>query len=97
MKLPNEEATKEFNRLIRIAFVGLGILVIAILAGVLLSRRLSRNITRFTDAALALSRLDLADVPRLPPSRFRELDSAGAAFNTMTDALRWFETYQPVD
>jgi class 3 adenylate cyclase len=46
-------------------------------------------------AARRIKDLSLQDAPTLPPSRIREMNDAGQAFNAMVTTLRWFETYVP--
>ena len=77
------------------AAVGGGALAAALAVALVLSRRIARPIARFAEAAGRVGRLELADLPELPPSRLRELDDQASAFNAMLGGLRWFEVYVP--
>ncbi|MCK6450758.1 MAG: adenylate/guanylate cyclase domain-containing protein [Alphaproteobacteria bacterium] len=89
------EIGAELQRLYRMVYVGLAVLVAAVGAAVLLGHWFARPIRRFAEAADAMRRLDFAALPSLPRSRFREVDSAAMAFNAMASTLRWVETYLP--
>ncbi len=86
---------REVRRLTVAGFGGLAILVIALLAALVVGRRLSRPIRDLADAAHGISRFELADVRTLRRSRVREIDEASSAFNAMVGGLQWFETYVP--
>jgi class 3 adenylate cyclase len=92
---PASEVTDEIERFATAMAAGLAVLVVSLLAAFLIGRSISRKIRRLADAASSLSTLDIADAPRLPDSRIRELASAAAAFNAMVSGLQWFETYVP--
>lgn len=94
---PEELIGAPFIRLVQAALVGGGLLLVAVAAAVLLGRAVRRPIDRLAVAADAVGSLDLEQVPRLRRSRFRELDSAAAAFNAMVAALRAFALYVPRD
>jgi two-component system, OmpR family, sensor histidine kinase BaeS len=65
----------------------LAAVLLAVLAGALLARRIARPLEGFVSAAQDVSRGDLGR--RVPTgSGIAELDSLGAAFNAMTDSLR---------
>jgi len=81
--------------LIKTTFVGVGILLLTILLGFLFARRLNKQIGQLVRAAGSLTELQIADAPRVPDSRIRELSEAARAFNRMTAALRLFEIYVP--
>jgi class 3 adenylate cyclase len=89
------EIGAEFRRLDRMVYAGLSVLAVAVAAAILLGRRLARPLHRLAEAAEQIRRLDLATLKPLPPSPFRELDSAARAFNAMTATLRTIETYLP--
>jgi class 3 adenylate cyclase len=83
------------NRLI-LALVAGGIAVVgAIVMAVLIGRRLARPVKRLSEAATLVGDLRVSEVQPLPRSRIREIDEQARAFNSMTGALRWFETYVP--
>ncbi len=83
------------NRLI-FAMVAGGIAIVgAIVMAVLIGRRLARPVRRISEAATLVGDLRVSEVRPLPRSRIREIDEQARAFNSMTGALRWFETYVP--
>lgn len=90
-----EDVDQEIGRFTHLIAVGFGILIVSVLLALALGKMMSRRIRRLAKAAVALRQLDFHNVPRLPDSRFREIDDAAAAFNTMVNGLRWFETYVP--
>jgi class 3 adenylate cyclase len=73
---------------------GLLMLLTAAIA-ILVGRRLSRPILALADAAAAVERLQLDEVPRLGDSRIRELNLANRAFERMARGLRLAATYLP--
>jgi class 3 adenylate cyclase/HAMP domain-containing protein len=83
------------NRTMDALAAGTTILVLAAVCAWLVGRRLTRQIQSLASAAHSVRDFEFAHVTRLPPSRLRELDDAGRAFNAMIDGLRWFETYVP--
>lgn len=83
------------NRLI-LALVAGGVAIVgAIVMAVLMGRRLARPVKRISEAATLVGDLRVSEVQPLPRSRIREIDEQARAFNSMTGALRWFETYVP--
>ncbi len=89
------DISTELRRMVVAFLVGLGALVVSIVAAVILGRRIARPIVRFSAAADQVRNLDIADIGELPGSVFRELDRQARAFNAMLRALRWFELYIP--
>ena len=85
----------EMRRMIVSIVVGVSALLLAILAAVLLGRRIARPIVRFSAAAGQVRNLNIGEVGDLPGSVFRELDQQAKSFNAMLRALRWFELYIP--
>ena len=83
------------NRTMNSLAAGSIILVLAALCAWLVGRRLTRQIQSLAAAAHSVRDFEFASVNRVLPSRLRELDDAGKAFNAMIDGLRWFETYVP--
>ncbi len=83
-----ELARAEVMRLVLQAASGLAILVIAIVAAILLSRRTVRPVRLLAEAAQKVESGDLKGVPVLAPSGLRELDEATGAFNRMVQGLR---------
>lgn len=90
-----EDIDEPIDRLFKMAVIGVVILVVAVLVGLKLGNRITRQIRNLTDAAESLRSLELTDAQAVPDSRFRELSSAAEAFNAMIGALRMFETYVP--
>ncbi len=92
---PGSADGDEFLRLQITGLVGLGILVLGVVAALILGRGLARPIAGLADATRRVGALELSDVPTVPTSRLRELDDAAHSFNGMIGALRRFETYVP--
>ena len=93
--LKSDIVGQEVERLIDTAYIGLGILVVAVVLGFLFARHLNHQIGRLVTSASAMTRLDVSSAPEVPDSRIRELSDASQAFNRMIGALRLFETYVP--
>jgi len=89
------ELSAELTRTALSGFIGLGALVAAIIAAVLLGRRLSRPVQAIAGHARQVADFDLDNIQPLPPSRVRELDDQASAFNAMLIGLRAFSTYIP--
>ncbi|HKJ53875.1 MAG TPA: adenylate/guanylate cyclase domain-containing protein [Gammaproteobacteria bacterium] len=68
--------------------VGLVILGLAIIASIVVGRRVSAPVKAIAVAAEAVEIGDLASIEPLPGSRIRELDEASMAFNNMVQGLR---------
>ena len=82
----------------QLLFAGIGAavaLVMAVVAAILIGRRVARPITQLADVARQLRGLRFSSMPRLPRSNIRELDAQVRAFEDMIAALRWFEVYVP--
>ncbi len=92
---PEDTIATQFQRMTASGLMSLVIVLLAIAATWLFGRFLRRPIQTFAEAAGAVRDLDLDRVPRLPPSRFAELDEAGRAFNGMVGALKSFSLYVP--
>ncbi len=90
-----EDVSAEFRRMTIAFIVGLGALVLSVVAAVILGRRIARPIVRFSDAAAKVRELNIGEIGELPGSAFRELDRQARSFNAMLSALRWFELYVP--
>jgi adenylate cyclase len=92
---PKTQLMGPFDRL-QLAFIAaLVILAIAMILALLLGRSLARPIKRLAQAAEAVTAFDFSGARRLGTSPYRELDTAGRAWDSMLAALRWFETYVP--
>jgi adenylate cyclase len=92
---PREAVDVQLDRLLLALGLGLLALVAAVIAAVLLGRRVSRPVAQLADAANAIRSLDLDDLAPLRRSRLKEIDQAAIAFNAMTRALRVFAQYVP--
>lgn len=92
---PGAGRGEELRRLALAGGIGAAILFVSLFVVLFLGRRMSRPVRDLALAAGAVGKLDLARVPPVPPSRYRELDDAATAFNGMIAALRWFEIYVP--
>ena len=82
---------KQTDDLIRALFAGIAVLVLAIIAFLIIGRRISVPISRIARAANAVNAGDLDDLDHIAPlgaSHIRELDEAGNAFNNMIIGLR---------
>jgi len=78
----------QVRNLLRALTVGLVVLVLAILAAVVVGRRVSRPIKALARAAETVEADDLNSVAAIGNSHIRELDDAGQAFNNMVKGLR---------
>ena len=85
----------EIERVMGSALLGLAAMVVAVIAAILLGKRLSRPIKAIAGQATRVADFDLDGVTPLPRSRVRELDDQAAAFNAMLIGLRAFSTYIP--
>ena len=85
----------EARRLRTAALAGLAFLLLAVVAGIVVARRLARPVIRFAEASRHLARLEFEAIPEPRPSRIRELHEAAQAFAGMVAALRAFARYVP--
>lgn len=90
-----DQLDQELRRAAISALIGLGALVAAVIAAILLGRRMSRPIKAIAGQARRVAAFELDDVTPLPRSRVRELDDQASAFNAMLVGLRAFSTYIP--
>ena len=90
-----EDVSAELRRMTVALIVGIGALVVSIVAAVLLGRRIARPIVRFSAAAGQVRELNIGEIGDLPGSVFHELHQQARAFNAMLRALHWFELYIP--
>jgi adenylate cyclase len=79
---------KQTDNLIRALFAGIVVLILAIIAAIMVGRRISVPISKIALAADAVDAGDLDGIVQLGASRIRELDDAGNAFNQMVVGLR---------
>lgn len=95
MQVDFEEQGDEFDRLLRSGVIALSVSAIAIFITLRLGKRLSLPFVRLADRATALQDMRLEGLPTLPSSLIKEVDQANGAFNAMSGAMHWFETYLP--
>jgi class 3 adenylate cyclase len=95
LHVTQESVGAQVRRLIMAALVGLAAMILSVLAAIWLGRRVARPVIRIAGAAEQIAAFKLDEVPALPPSRIRELDTQARAFNAMLGGLRWFEAYVP--
>lgn len=92
---PVVEVGEELKRLLFSLIAGLASLVVALIAAIIIGRRIAKPVVRFSEAAGRIQDLDLDKVEPLPGSLFRELNDQAQAFNAMLQGLHWFELYVP--
>ena len=92
---PGPERDREVKRVVAAGAGGVAILIVSVLAAMFFGRWISRPVGRLAAAARGVHTMEIADLPALPRSAFRELDDAATAFNDMRAALKWFATYVP--
>ncbi|WP_394690147.1 adenylate/guanylate cyclase domain-containing protein [Hoeflea sp.] len=79
----------------RTGLVGAGVLIIALIVALLLSRKLTQPIRQSSETAAAIATLDFDSVSPLPPSRLKEVDDLATSFNAMLIGLQSFGRYVP--
>lgn len=92
---PVVEVGTELRRLLFALVAGLVSLLLALIAAIILGRRIAKPVVRFSSAASRIQNLNLDEVEPLPGSVFRELNDQARAFNAMLQGLHWFELYVP--
>lgn len=92
-----EDVRGEMRRLWAAGVAGTALSLLALVASLLLARRLARPVVAFAGAARAVAELRLAEVHVPRRSRIRELDEAARAFAGMVSALAAFTRYVPRD
>lgn len=91
----SSDVSKELQRLVYSVIAGIFALVISLIIVVFVGRRITRPIVHFSKVANQIRDLDIAKVGYLPSNVFRELNDQSKAFNSMLQALHWFELYVP--
>jgi len=81
-------ADDQMESILRALAAGLAVLVFAIIASVIVGRKVSVPVKAIARAADAVDSGDLDSVAALGGSPIRELDDAGSAFNNMVSGLR---------
>ena len=89
------DVNAELQRLKWAMLAGLGMLLLAVLAAVVLGKRIARPVIELSTAASRIGKLEISETAELPGSIFRELNDQARAFNAMLRGLRWFEIYLP--
>lgn len=90
-----EDVNDAMVRLSWAALAGVVALALALVAALLLGRRIARPMRRLSEAANQIRTLEFRKIEALPGSVIRELDEQAGAFNAMLGGLKWFETYVP--
>lgn len=85
----------EMLRTVNTMLVGLAGLAAAVVAAILLGRRISRPMSEVAEAAAHFSDFRLDDINPLPRSRIREIDDQAVALNRMRNVLLHFTRYVP--
>jgi len=85
---PEKGGPSEMRKVMWSLFVGLGVLVVAVVVAAFVGRRLSRPVEAFAQAAKTVQEGRLEDVPTLPGSAIAEFDAASRSFNDMVAGLR---------
>jgi adenylate cyclase len=93
--IPVADVGQQFERLAGSIILSLGLFVVAVVAALILARRVARPVRAVSAAAGKIERLELDDIEPLKPSIIRELDEQARSFNSMVQGLRWFRTYVP--
>lgn len=92
---PTESLIGQMKRLLGSILAGVGVMVLAVVAAVMLARRVARPINRIAAASEQVGQFELDAIEPLPGSWIAELDQQATAFNRMIEGLKWFETYVP--
>lgn len=90
-----QDINTEMRRLSWAALAGLVTLILALLTAIALARWIARPIVQLAGAASRIGKLEISETEELNGSLFRELNDQARSFNTMLQALRWFEVYVP--
>jgi class 3 adenylate cyclase len=76
------------DRIVRALLAGIAVLVLAVLASIIVGRKVSTPIKEMVNAANMVDAGKLDAVDHLTASHIREIDDAHRAFNNMVDGLR---------
>ncbi|MEZ5870318.1 MAG: adenylate/guanylate cyclase domain-containing protein [Nitratireductor sp.] len=85
----------EIRRAMKSMLAGLAGLAAAVLAAILLGKRISRPMARIADTAGKFSAFKLHDIDVLPRSRITEIDEQAQALNRLSTAMIEFSRYVP--
>ena len=89
------DVSAEFQRVMWASMAGVVALLLSLLLAWALAKHIAQPLRGLDQAAQRIRDLSLVGLSPLPPSRIREMNDAGQAFNAMVTSLRWFETYVP--
>ncbi len=89
------DVESEIRRMVISLVAGIVLLLLSLVCAIIVGQRIAQPIVRFSAAASRIRDLAISKVENLPGSVFRELNDQSIAFNTMLQALRWFELYVP--
>lgn len=84
-----------FEKLELTLYGAAAVIFIAVILALILGRRIGYPMHSLADATRRLAELDFGGAPTLQRSRFREIDVAANAYNSMRSGLGWFSTYVP--
>jgi len=93
--VPVADVNEQLKRLAGSIVISLVLAAAALVAAIVLARRIARPIRAVSAAAGKIEHLDLDNIEPLPRSTIRELDEQAQSFNSMVNGLRWFRTYVP--
>ena len=93
--LKSSDVDVAMRRVLQSGYVGITLLLIALIAAVVLGKSVARPVQKITESAAKIGTLDLSEIGELPRNWIKELDEQATAFNTMLTALRSFATYVP--
>jgi class 3 adenylate cyclase len=89
------DLVSQAQRLKWIPMIALGMLLVSFIIAIILGHGLSRPARKLAAAAAKIRGFELAGTPALETGSFREMNEAAAAFNSMVNGLKSFETYVP--
>jgi len=85
----------EVERMFKSAMVGLLALVLAVIAAIYLSAKISRPLRDISKIAGKFTRFEIDDIQPLPPSRVSEINEQAMAINSVRTAMSEFTHYVP--
>lgn len=86
---------EEVFRAVASLLAGLAGLLLAVVAAVMIGKRISRPMTRIAETAALFSDFRIDEMQPLPKSRIREIDDQARALNKLQIAMREFSRYVP--
>lgn len=84
-----------FKALWRALYGAAAVIAAVVVFAFLLGRRIGNPMHELAEAQSHLVALDFNSAPTLARSRFKEIDVAAGAYNSMRNGLGWFSTYVP--